>query len=108
MIKSSASTCPVPFEQQPINEYEELKTSWLFSYCTLDRHEYIKKLVWIWCTSWVVVGPVAAATFTLPDRMAQFILCVTAGASLASIGSAAAVFGLVLRAESAHKPHYIL
>ncbi len=82
MMESSASICPVPVEQQPLNEYEELKTSWLFDYCTLDRYEYVKKLVWIWCMSWVVVGPVAAASFAPPKYAAQFILCGTAGASL--------------------------
>jgi hypothetical protein len=31
MREVSVSTCPVPTEQQPVNEYQELKESWFFS-----------------------------------------------------------------------------
>ena len=83
MTESSVSVCPVPAEQQPLNEYEELKTSWLFRYCILTWSQYIQKLVWIWSISWFVVGPLAAASFA-PSRYAvQFFLCGTAGASVA-------------------------
>ncbi len=83
MTESSVSVCPVPAEQQPLNEYEELKTSWLFSYCILDWSQYIQKLVWVWCVSWFVVGPVAAASFAPSKYAVQFTLCGTAGASVA-------------------------
>ncbi len=81
MINSSVSNCPVPAEQQPLNEYEELKISWLFRDCTLNWREYITKMVWIWSFSWVVAGPVAAASFTPNKYIAQFLLCGAAGAS---------------------------
>ncbi|NJR76087.1 MAG: CGLD27 family protein, partial [Scytonema sp. CRU_2_7] len=82
MIKSSVSNCPVPTEQQPLNEYEELKTSWLFRDCALNWREQITKMLWIWALSWVVAGPVAAASFAPHKHIAQFILCGAAGASI--------------------------
>ena len=82
MRESSVSDCPVPAEQQPLNEYEELKSSWLFRDCTLALREYITKIAWIWGLSWLVAGPVAAASFTPHKHIAQFILCGAAGASV--------------------------
>ncbi|MDF5718945.1 MAG: CGLD27 family protein [Rhizonema sp. PD37] len=82
MIKSSVSSCPVPTEQQPLNEYEELKSSWLFRDCTLSWREYITKIVWIWGLSWFVAGPVASASFSPYKYTAKFILTGTLGASV--------------------------
>jgi hypothetical protein len=85
MIESSVSVCPVPAEQQPLNEYEELKSSNFFRSPALDRREYITKLVWIWSLSWLIAGPVAAASFAPDKYTAKFILCGAAGASLGVI-----------------------
>ena len=85
MINSSVSNCPVPAEQQPLNEYEELKISWLFRDCTLSWRDYIIKMVWIWGLSWVVAAPVAAASFTPNKYIAQFLLCGAGGASIGVI-----------------------
>ncbi len=81
MIESSLPVCPVPTEQQPLNEYEELKEAGFFKTCTLNWQHYITKLVWIWGLSWLIAGPVAAASFTPRRYMLQFILCGSAGAS---------------------------
>ena len=81
MIESSASNCPVPTEQQPLNEYEELKTSWLFRDCSLNWQNYITKIAWIWSLWWLLAGPVAAASFAPHKHTAQFILSGAAGAS---------------------------
>lgn len=85
MIKSSVSHCPVPTEQQPLNEYQELKTSWLFSDCTLRWSDYITKLLWIWSMSWLVAGPVAAASFSPNKQLGHFLLSGAAGASVGVI-----------------------
>ena len=82
MMRSSVSNCPVPTDQQPLNEYEELKTSWLFRDCTLDWRQYLTKMLWIWGISWLVAGPVAAASFPPHKNLAHFILCGAAGASV--------------------------
>jgi hypothetical protein len=42
-MKSSLDFCPVPEEQQPVNEYEQLKESWFFRWATLDVASYTKK-----------------------------------------------------------------
>ncbi|HEY9728990.1 MAG TPA: CGLD27 family protein [Chroococcales cyanobacterium] len=81
-MESSVSICPVPIEQQPINEYQELKESWLFRWVTLDLRDYIIKLIWVWGWSWLVAGPVAAASFSPNKHLVQFMLCGGAGASV--------------------------
>lgn len=85
MMESSVSVCPVPTEQQPLNEYQELKSSGFFGWTTLKLHEYTAKLVWLWVQSWLIAGPVAAASFAPGKYTAQFILCGTIGASLAVV-----------------------
>nr|YP_009019630.1 hypothetical protein [Gracilaria salicornia]AHH24598.1 hypothetical protein [Gracilaria salicornia]UAD87629.1 hypothetical protein [Gracilaria salicornia] len=40
----SKKICPVPFEQQPLNEYFALKSSWFFSWSTLPLNKYLIKL----------------------------------------------------------------
>lgn len=89
-MMNSVSVCPVPFDQQPLNEYEELKTSWFFRTSTLELHQYISKLLWIWGSSWFVAGPVAYASFAPYKHTTQFFICGAAGASLG-------VFLVVLR-----------
>lgn len=82
MIKSSVSNCPVPTEQQPLNEYEELKSSWLFRDCTLSWGQYIKTIAWIWVLSVLVAAPVVATSFPPHKHIGQFILGSAAGASI--------------------------
>ncbi|KYC42894.1 hypothetical protein WA1_12300 [Scytonema hofmannii PCC 7110] len=85
MIKSSVSNCPVPTEQQPLNEYEELKSSWLFRDCTLNWSEYITKIAIVWGLSSIVAGPIAATSFAPHKHTVQFILSSAAGASVGVI-----------------------
>jgi hypothetical protein len=82
MIKSSLDNCPVPTEQQPLNEYEQLKSSWLFRDSVASGRNYLTKIFWIWGWSWVVAGPVAAASFPPHKHLAHFLLCSAAGASV--------------------------
>lgn len=82
MIESSLANCPVPAEQQPLNEYEELRTSWLFRDSALDWRNYMTKMAWIWCLSWLVAGPVAAASFPPHKQIVHFMMCGAAGASV--------------------------
>ncbi|MGD1805847.1 CGLD27 family protein [Dapis sp. BLCC M126] len=82
MIRQIACSSPVPAEQQPANEYEELKNSWLFCWVTLERYDYLRKLVWVWAWSWLVSGPVAAASFSPEKYLVKFLLSGSAGASL--------------------------
>ena len=77
----SASICPVPQEQRPINEYQEFKESWFFSWVTLNWPGYLAKLAWVWAWSCLVTGPIAASSFAPVKYPAQFVLSGAAGAS---------------------------
>ncbi|KAL5698719.1 hypothetical protein ACHQM5_029714 [Ranunculus cassubicifolius] len=37
--------CPVPYDQQPINEYQSLSTSFPFSWASTDLFEYVSRLL---------------------------------------------------------------
>jgi Conserved in the green lineage and diatoms 27 len=68
----STATCPVPLEQRPINEYQELKDSWFFRWAALEQWAYFKPILILWGLSWIVVGPVTAASFSPEKHLAQF------------------------------------
>jgi len=69
-----SKTCPVPLEQQPIYEYEQLKDSWFFSWATLDLISYFKKL--IWANFWIslIFSPLIYALFSLQKYPLLFSL----------------------------------
>lgn len=73
-------TCPVPEEQRPINEYQDLKESWFFRWATLDRVAYLKPVFILWLINWLVSAPVAAVSFPPAKHLPQFILFAAAGA----------------------------
>jgi hypothetical protein len=80
-MSNSSSFCPVPKEQQPINEYEELQNSWFFSWVKLAPTKYIAKLVWVGMWSSIVTAPLSAASFPIAKYPLQFAIC-TIGGSL--------------------------
>jgi Conserved in the green lineage and diatoms 27 len=79
-MPSSAPVCPVPTEQQPINEYQELKESWFFRWATLNLQGYLKPIIILWVISWLVAGPVSATSFSMTKYPVQFLLLGAAGA----------------------------
>lgn len=81
-MKSSAPVCPVPAEQQPLNEYQGLKESWFFRWATLELPSYIKPIAILWVLSWVVAAPVAASSFPYAKHPLQFLLSAAIGASM--------------------------
>ncbi|HEY9621355.1 MAG TPA: CGLD27 family protein [Crinalium sp.] len=81
-MKSSVPVCPVPFEQQPLNEYESLKESWFYSWGTRNLVGYLKPILVLWFLSWAVSAPIAAVSFPWAKYPVQFILSGAAGASL--------------------------
>ena len=78
----SIAACPVPTEQLPLNEYEDLKESWFFRWATLDLFPYIKPTIVLWGLNWLVSGPVAAISFAPAKHPTQFGLLAAAGASI--------------------------
>ncbi|QZZ20666.1 CGLD27 family protein [Leptothermofonsia sichuanensis E412] len=80
--KSSVTGCPVPSEQQPLNEYRELSESWFFRWAMLDLPAYLRKMAWVWGWSWAIAGPVAAASFPPAKYPVHFFVMGAGGASL--------------------------
>lgn len=79
-MSSSAPVCPVPADQQPINEFQELKESWFFRWALLDWRGYLKPIVILWLVSWLIAAPVAATSFPFTRYPVQFFLSGAAGA----------------------------
>lgn len=71
--------CPVPSEQQPLNEYSELKESWFFSWGTTEMMLFVRKLTWIWLWATVIVTPIAWASFPLDRYPAKLVLSASLG-----------------------------
>jgi len=80
--RTSLAVCPVPSEQLPLNEYEELRQSWYFQWATLDFNHYLRKMVWLWAWSLIVTAPVAAASFAPTKFPLKFLLASTGGGIL--------------------------
>ncbi len=80
MKSSSSSPCPVPEEQRPINEYRTLADSWFFRWGTLAGWDYLKPLTLVWLGSWLVAGPVSAASFRPLKHPIEFLGWAIAGA----------------------------
>ena len=53
----SKNVCPVPFDQQPLNEFYSLKNSCFFSFFGFELNKYIYSVLFIFCTSSVVFAP---------------------------------------------------
>lgn len=80
MTESSTTICPVPSEQQPLNEYQQMKESWLFDWVTMSKLVYGRKLTWVWLWGWIVAGPIAAASFPPAKSLLPFVISGAAGA----------------------------
>ncbi len=80
MTEGPVTACPVPEEQQPLNEYQELKESAFFRSAAGDLPQYLKAIGWVWGLAWLVGGPVAAASFGPGKYPLRFFLSGAAGA----------------------------
>nr|YP_009296169.1 hypothetical protein Sebd_017 [Sebdenia flabellata]AOM65104.1 hypothetical protein Sebd_017 [Sebdenia flabellata] len=50
--------CPVPFDQQPLNEYFALKASWFFKWSTAEKYKYFGKILHIFSFFFLLFVPV--------------------------------------------------
>lgn len=73
MKQSFSQFCPVPEEQQPAREYEELKDSWLFNWTTLPTPVYRRKLIWLTLIALIIMSPITAASFNPGQYPIKFI-----------------------------------
>jgi hypothetical protein len=74
--------CPVPDEQQPINEYMALKESFFFRWAMLQGWAYIRIIVAIWLAGWVISAPIAAVSFSPQRHLWEFLCFGSIGATL--------------------------
>jgi Conserved in the green lineage and diatoms 27 len=72
--------CPVPAEQQPINEYQDVRESWFYGWGSRDLADYLKPVVILWLVGWIVAGPMAAASFAPAKHPLCFSLSGALGA----------------------------
>ena len=72
--------CPVPVEQQPINEYQDVKESWFYGWGSRAMVGYLKPVIILWSLGWVVAGPMAAASFAPAKYPLPFGLSAAMGA----------------------------
>ncbi|MBD2462884.1 CGLD27 family protein [Oscillatoria sp. FACHB-1407] len=84
-MKSSAPVCPVPTEQQPLNEYQSLRESWFYVWATQDWGGYLKPIVILWLVSWLVAAPVALISFPWEKDPLHFVLSGAGGACVLPI-----------------------
>lgn len=82
MRESSLDFCPVPTEQQPVNEYEELKESWFFRWGTLPNLTYCKKLAWVGFFGLFFIAPIASASFPPQKALFKFLISNLLGMSI--------------------------
>lgn len=74
------TVCPVPLEQRPVQEYEGLKQSCFFGWAFAHWFGLLRPIVIAWGISWLITGPIAAASFPIHKYPLQFALSAGAGA----------------------------
>ena len=79
-MKRSAPRCPVPAEQLPIREYEDMRESWFYSWGARDLRGYVVPVLVVWGLSWIVSGPIAAASFAPTQFLNKFLVSAALGA----------------------------
>ena len=72
--------CPVPLEQRPIQEYQDLKESWFFGWASASWVKFLKPLLIMWGLCWLVTGPIAQISFPMSRLPLQFGLSAGGGA----------------------------
>ncbi|NET52252.1 MAG: CGLD27 family protein [Merismopedia sp. SIO2A8] len=77
---STTLVCPVPLEQQPVQEYQELKQSWFYGWALVSGFKFLKPLIIVWGLSWLISAPIATASFPMAKEPLHFGLSAGAGA----------------------------
>lgn len=80
-MTSSVPVCPVPKEQQPLEEYQSLKEAWFFRWAVLEQLQYVRPFIVFWGIGWLVSGPIAAVSFPLAKEPLHFALSAAGGAA---------------------------
>ncbi|NUN65913.1 CGLD27 family protein [Pseudanabaena biceps] len=75
-------TCPVPKDQQPLNEYIELKEAFFYRWAKLSRSQYLLILGRMWLGFTVVFAPVAMSIQSPSRHLWEFICVASVGGSV--------------------------
>ncbi|MEI6065583.1 MAG: CGLD27 family protein [Pseudanabaena sp. ELA748] len=78
-------TCPVPKDQQPLNEYIELKEAFFYRWAKLARHQYLRVLLIMWLGFTVIFAPVAMSIESPNRHLWQFICVAGLGGAIGLI-----------------------
>ncbi len=78
-------SCPVPKDQQPLNEYVELKEAFFYRWAKLERSQYLRMLLLIWLGFAIIFSPVAMSIQSPNRHLWQFICVANIGGSVGLI-----------------------
>ncbi|MBF2056520.1 MAG: CGLD27 family protein [Cyanobacterium sp. T60_A2020_053] len=78
-MNKSSTFCPVPEEQQPVNEYQELSQSGFFRWVALPKWQFLRKLTKVWALSLFLTAPIAAASFPPDEELIRFVIASAMG-----------------------------
>ena len=79
-MTASIQNCPVPPEQQPLNEYKSLQNSWFFQWSTESTVRYVKTLLTLWLGGWLFSLPFAIEALVEVESQGKVLLAANAGA----------------------------
>nr|YP_009244038.1 hypothetical protein Gele_017 [Gelidium elegans]AMK96280.1 hypothetical protein Gele_017 [Gelidium elegans] len=67
----SKKICPVPYDQQPINEYASLKQSCFFAWSTFNISYYIMSIGIIFCVLFIICLPVSLSLVSSKQNLLE-------------------------------------
>jgi hypothetical protein len=79
---SPSSLCPVPEEQQPLNEFKDLQDSWFFSWPVMSWSKFLLRLAIVWAMGGVLAFPISLVSFPLAKMPLQCLWATAVGACL--------------------------
>ena len=79
-MNASIQNCPVPPEQQPLNEYQSLQNSWFFRWSTGSTLNYVRTLGVLWLSGWILSLPFAIEALIAVDSPGKTLIAANAGA----------------------------
>lgn len=79
---SPSTLCPVPEEQQPLNEFKDLQDSWFFSWVMMPRLSFGVRLAIVWVMGWVLAFPISLVSFPFAKMPLQCLWATALGACL--------------------------
>nr|YP_009391875.1 hypothetical protein [Acrosorium ciliolatum]ARW60019.1 hypothetical protein [Acrosorium ciliolatum] len=68
------NNCPVPFDQQPLNEYLALKRSWLFSWSTYEIKDFSSTILFVFSSLFIYWGLILIFLFI--NQISLYKICI--------------------------------